>query len=263
MIAQLRSWLAHPLTKGLDLDDPQTTALRKRIVATKPFLYDIYVEWYAMIRSAIPDGSLPILELGSGPGFLANHVDRVITSDVFRCPDIQAVLDGQALPFRDQSLRAIVMTNVLHHIPNLRRFLHEAERCLCNGGVIVLIEPWVTDWSRIVYRYLHHEPFDPEAIEWSLPNGGPLSEANGALPWMAFMRDRQQFDREFSSLHVASIRPIMPFRYLVSGGIAMRDLAPAWSIPLWKLFEQGLQPVGDRLAMFAMVTVCCEHDRRS
>ena len=35
MLARL---LTHPLTRGLDLDEPATTALRRRLVAEKPFL---------------------------------------------------------------------------------------------------------------------------------------------------------------------------------------------------------------------------------
>ncbi len=62
-------------------------------------------------------GQAPALELGSGAGFLQQHIDRLITSEIFRCPDITMVLDACALPFEDRSLRAIVMTDVLHHIP--------------------------------------------------------------------------------------------------------------------------------------------------
>jgi len=44
----------------------------------------------------------------------------------------------------DGSLRAIVMTDVLHHIPNVESFFAEAARCVRPGGVIVMIEPWLT-----------------------------------------------------------------------------------------------------------------------
>ena len=38
--------LAHPLTRGLDIDDPMVTLLRKKIIQSKPFLKNIYKEWY-------------------------------------------------------------------------------------------------------------------------------------------------------------------------------------------------------------------------
>src|SRR5258706_4120168 len=140
----MRRLLAHPLTRGLDIDDPSTTMRRRAIIESKPFLKRIYQEWYEAISSHLPDVSGPVLELGSGAGFLSGYVPRLITSDVFNCPGIQVVLNGHALPIAAESLRAIVMTDVLHHIPDPRRFFGEATRCLRIGGRILLIEPWVS-----------------------------------------------------------------------------------------------------------------------
>ena len=38
----LKHWLEHPLTRGLDLDDPRTTHLRRRVLDEKRFLRRIY-----------------------------------------------------------------------------------------------------------------------------------------------------------------------------------------------------------------------------
>src|SRR5581483_6966006 len=103
--SMLRSLLAHPLTRGLEIDDPRTTDLRRRIVREKPFLYRIYREWYASIASALPPDPGPVLELGSGAGFLEEFVPNLITSDIFPVPGNRLVLDGQQLPFADGSLR--------------------------------------------------------------------------------------------------------------------------------------------------------------
>lgn len=70
----LRHWLAHPLTQGLNLDDPQTTKLRRRIIMEKPFLREVYKEWYTSIIKALPDGDGAVLELGSGAGFLSEYI---------------------------------------------------------------------------------------------------------------------------------------------------------------------------------------------
>ena len=118
-----------------------------------------------------------------------------------------------------------------------------------------MIEPWVTSWARFVYTRFHSEPFRPDARTWSFPATGPLSGANGAVPWMVFVRDRVRFDREFSALEVKRIVPMMPFRYLVSGGVSLRSLSPAWSYPLWCAVERLLEPFDDRLAMFALIVV--------
>lgn len=251
----LTRWLEHPLTRGLDIDDPRTTRLRRRILAEKRFLRRIYEEWYSAIAASLPPGDGAVLELGSGAGFLADFVPRLARSEVFYTPGIDLALDGLELPFRDRSLRGIAMTNVLHHLPRPLRFFAEAARAVRPGGVVTMIEPWVTPWSRWVYTRLHHEPFLPEAREWEIPAGGPLSGANGALPWILFQRDRERFEREATGWRVRAIAPMMPFRYLVSGGVSLRGLTPAASYPLWKGFETALSPFSGHLAMFAHVVL--------
>jgi hypothetical protein len=251
----LKTWLAHPLTRGLEIDDPCTTQLRRRIIREKPFLRRIYQEWYEAIVTALPPGDEPVLELGSGAGFLSDFVPGLIASELFHCAGISAVLDGQILPFADNGLRAIVMTDVLHHLPRARRFFSEATRCVRAAGVIIMIEPWVTPWSRLVYTRLHHEPFRPEMHEWEFPASGPLSGANSALPWILFERDRARFGQEFPQLRVQSICPMMPFRYLVSGGVSLRSLTPAWTFGLWRALERVLRPWLNTWAMFAQIVL--------
>lgn len=251
----LRRWLEHPLTRGLDVDDPATTHLRRRIVREKAFLWRIYREWYQEIARAVPPGAEPVLELGSGAGFLDEFVPNLLRSEIFRTPEIEVVLDGLTLPFASGSLRGIAMTNVLHHLPRPRLFFEEAARCVRPGGVVAMVEPWVSPWSRAVYTRLHHEPFDPEAADWEVPPGGPLSAANGALPWILFARDRERFERELPGWRIRSIEPIMPLRYLVSGGVSLRSLAPGWSFPLWRGLERALAPWNRSLAMFARIVL--------
>src|SRR5947207_5960324 len=106
----LRRVLAHPLTRGADLDDPSTTALRRQIIQSKPFLRKIYDEWYGLLAGDLPGGAGRVLELGSGAGHLRQFVPDAITSEIFMCPGIDVVLDGQRMPLADGSLRAIVMT---------------------------------------------------------------------------------------------------------------------------------------------------------
>lgn len=222
----LKRLLAHPLTNGIDLDDPKTTALRKRIIESKPFLRRIYDDWYRWIAAQVPAGDGAVLELGSGAGHFDEFVPHVLTSEIFDVPGIRCVLDGQQMPFADASLKAIVMSDVLHHLPQVRKFFAEAARTLRPGGVVAMVEPWNSAWSRLTYNNLHHEPFLPDADTWEFPSSGPLSGANGALPWICFKRDRAVFEREFPQLAIELVKPIMPLRYLLSGGVSMRTLMP-------------------------------------
>jgi SAM-dependent methyltransferase len=255
MRAILRDWLAHPLTRGVDIDDPQTTGLRRKIIQDKPLLRHVYEDWYSAVLAEIPEGDGGIVELGSGAGFLDTYVPRLITSEIFYQSGLTLVADGLALPFRDQSLRAIVMTDVLHHLPHPQRFLSEAARCLRPGGAVVMQEPWVSGWSRLVYRLLHHEPFLPSAATWDFPRSGPLSGANGALPWIIFERDRPAFESAFPQFRIRGVRPHTALRYLVSGGVSTRNVMPGWTLPVWHLAETVLKPWGRTWAMFAQITL--------
>jgi SAM-dependent methyltransferase len=225
--------LAHPLTRGLDIDSPRCTELRVSIIQEKSFLRQTYEEWYTAITSLLPSTEKPVLELGSGGGFLSDYIPELITSEVFYYQHVKVVLDGSRLPFANEALSGIVMTDVLHHLPQPREFFAEAS----------------------VYAKLHHEPFRPEAAEWSFPRRGPLSEANGALPWIIFERDRALFEKDFPDLQIHIIRPFMPFRYLLSGGVSLRSFMPGWSFALWRNLENLLQPWMKNLAMFALIVL--------
>jgi SAM-dependent methyltransferase len=255
MIQQIKKLLAHPATRGLDIDDPRTTERRRGIIQSNRFLRRIYDEWYGLISGNIPEGPGRVLELGSGAGFLGQNIPNLIASEVFLCSNIEIVLDARQLPFSSGSLKAIAMVDVLHHLPDIRAFLMEAQRCLRSGGSIVMIEPWVSTWSQAIFNRLHHEPFDPGAKDWTFPDTGPLSGANGALPWIVFQRDRQEFESEFRDLEIQAVRPFMPFRYLISGGVSMRQLMPEATFALWRKLESWLCTWPRHWPMFALIRV--------
>jgi SAM-dependent methyltransferase len=254
-IVMLRRCLAHPLTRGLSIDSPQTTELRRQIIRGNRFLQQIYREWCGAISRRVPHVPGEVLELGSGGGILADYIPDAITSEVFPCSGIRMVADGRSLPLASGSLRAIVLVDVLHHIPEVRGFFREAARCLSPGGAVIMLEPWVSRWSRFVYTRFHHEPFQSESPDWSFPEQGPLSGANIALPWIVFERDRALFEAEFPELRIEQIQPLMPFRYLVSGGVSMRSLMPGAATPLWRALEKSLEPWMRHWAMFALIVL--------
>jgi len=229
----------------LDVDDPRTTEFRRDVIRRKPFLQALYREWYELVAREISGPR--VLELGSGAGFLPQS----ITSEILFVRGVDLICDGTALPVRDRSLDALVLIDVMHHVAQPRAFFHEAMRALRPGGRVVMIEPWVTPWSRFVYSTVHSEPFRPDASEWEFPPAGPLSGANGALPWIVFARDRRRFEREFPELRVSTIRPMMPFRYLLSGGFSFRPIVPSWSFPFFRAVDRALA----KLAMFAVIVL--------
>jgi SAM-dependent methyltransferase len=226
MFNAIRKLFSYAALRDLPIDDPETTRYRQKIIKNKRFLKKIYCEWYERILKKL-DAKDCVLELGSGGGFMKDYLPTLITSEVFQVPGVALIADACALPLSDDSLDAIVMTDVLHHIPDVQSFFNEATRCIRLGGKLVMVEPWHTSWSRWVYKNLHSEPFEENA-PWAFPSTGPLSSANGALPWIVFQRDKEIFEAHNSCWELTSIEPLMPFSYLLSGGVSMHGLMPAF-----------------------------------
>jgi SAM-dependent methyltransferase len=248
--------LAHPSTKGMDIDAADTTSIRRRIIREKAFLRKLYAEWYGFLLESVPPIDGRILELGSGAGFLKDLNSGVITSEVFECDGVDMSLDACGrMPFGGGELSAILMTDVFHHLPDVRAFFRESARVVAGGGVVSMIEPWVTPWSRVIYGRLHHEPFNPDAREWKFDSSGPLSGANGALPWIVFERDREMFEMEFPEWTIESINLMMPVAYLFSGGVSMRSLCPGWGYPIIRFAENILRRFNRKIAMFSHITL--------
>ncbi len=245
----IKNILAHPLTRDLLVDDPKTTQLRLEIIQSKSFLKKIYTEWYQLILSTLPKKK-HVLELGSGAGFFSELLPQLITSEIFETPGVKLVTDACKLALPDNSLNAIIMTDVFHHIPDVEQFLSEATRCIKQGGKLTMIEPWCTPWSQWIYKKLHSEPFDPEST-WIIQNIGPLSGANGALPWIVFERDKLIFNQKFPEWHIIKIEPLMPFSYLLSGGVSMRTFIPGGMYDFIRIFEELFNK--KKWAMFALI----------
>lgn len=247
----INSLLSHPLTKGLSVDDPCTTEIRHEIIQSKPFLKAVYQDWYKLIIQGLGD-SKNVLEIGSGAGFFKSYIPSAFTSEVMEVKNVDLVADAIQLPFPNGSLGAIVMTDVLHHIPFPKEFFSEAMRCLSPGGKILMIEPWPTSWSEFIYKNLHSEPFNKDG-DWTIPSSGPLSGANGALPWILFHRDLTQFKQCFPRLNISKVKLLMPFSYLMSGGVSIRFSAPGFLYSFTRCLESKLNQ--KKWAMFAYIEI--------
>jgi len=243
-----------PETKCIkDLDDPATTLLHAKIIRKKPFLRKLYIDFYRQFEKVAYDYPKQVLvELGSGGGFIKEIIPNVITSDIVELPNVDKVFSVFDMPFDQASVDAFFMFDVLHHIAVPRAFFREALRCLKAGGRIVMIEPANTWWSRFIYKSFHHELFDTQA-KWERQEPGRLSHGNGALAWIIFSRDRKIFEQEFPSLKIVSMRNHTPLRYLLSGGLSLRQLVPSFTYPAIKAVEYLLSPMNNFLGMFQTI----------
>lgn len=239
----------------LPLDSPERTILHKEIISRKRFLRKLYSKWYTSMVEEInqlPEGIL--VELGSGGGFFKEFAPAMICSDILDLPGNDMCFSALDMPFEDNSVSGIFMIDTFHHIPNSEKFLQEADRVLKKGGIIMMIEPANSYWGRFVYRNFHHEPFEP-SWDWDFPLSGPMSGANGALPWIVFERDASRFKDTFPALDIKSVKFHTPFIYLVSGGVSFRQLLPDFAYGLVHFFDRLLSGIFPQISMFSTIKV--------
>lgn len=236
------------------LDDPRRTELHKQIILGKPFLKKLYTLWYNQLAAFIPANAEKVVELGSGGGFLKDVVGNVITSDVLPLEGNDMVVDGLNMPFANDEVDAFIMVDVFHHVPDSKRFLEEMNRCLKPGGRIIMSEPCNSAWGRFIYTRFHHETFNPEG-DWTIPGTGPMSDANGALPYIVFERDKDVFTRHFPELQILVNQKHTPLRYLLSGGVSMKSLVPSFSFGFFTFAEKILSPFSGWFSMFQRIVI--------
>lgn len=242
--------------KKLSLDDPRTTELHREIIRNNEFLKNIYTSWYNEFKSylsSVPSGT--ILEIGSGGGFCKDIIPEVVTSDIQKLSYVDLHCSAENIPLENESVSAIFMINVLHHIPDSTQFFEEARRVLKPGGVVYMIEPARTPMSVLIYRFLHHEPYLPDAEDWKIKGSGPLSDANIAIPWILFKRDYSKFRKLFPDFALEQYRYHTPYRYLLSGGVSRPSFLPLWMYGLVNFTEKLNSPFARLNAMFTTIVV--------
>ena len=142
------------------------------------------------------------------------------------------------LDFADGELRAIFITHVLHHIPFPAKFLAEANRCLARNDRVVMVEPSNGFFQRFLTKVLDHcEYYDDQVEKWENSNDQRIADANMALPWVIFERDRAIMEKNFPSLKITKIRYHTFLSYVISGGLTYRAFLPTFCLPLIKGFE--------------------------
>jgi SAM-dependent methyltransferase len=239
----------------LPLDSPERTLYHRELILRKKFLRKLYEQWYGEFLLEIEN--LPndtMIELGSGGGFLKELVPGMICSDVLELPTNDLTFSALDMPFENNSVGGIFMVDTMHHIPDIEKFLEEVSRVLVKNGKMILIEPANSWWGRLIYKNFHHEPFNP-AGDWTIPASGPLSGANGALPWIVFERDNSIFRMKFPNLKIETIQYRNPLLYLVSGGVSFRQLLPDFMFPMMNKIDHILPKLSKQMSMFQLIKI--------
>jgi SAM-dependent methyltransferase len=235
-----------------NIDQPESMIVHGNLIRKKGFLKSVYTDFYHELRSGLSDDGV-FVELGSGGGFIKEVIPKAFTTDLVPGPGIDAIFSAEALPFRDASIDAFLLLNVFHHLKDPNRALAEMARCLTATGMVIMVEPHNTWWARFFYRHFHFETFDPQA-DWRIRGDRRISDANDALAWIVFVRDRVLFEQEFPQLRIELIKGHTPFSYMLSGGVTREfQFAPTWLYPLVTRFERFLSSFPCFPAMFVTV----------
>lgn len=249
-----RRWLTEPRVRGLDPDSPEITTAHREVLRSKPMLRRLFEGFYRECRAMDERYFAGVtglrLEIGSGASFLKELYPDVWTSDLKPLRFVDFVARGEQLPVRDGSVRAIYGMNVFHHFARPRDFFRELGRVLAPGGGVVLIEPAYGLVARWLFPRLHaSEGYDVEAGWEATGPAGAMSNANQALSYVVFVRDRAVWEREFPFLEVVADRPHTPLLYWVSGGVNFRSLLPAVCTGLVVGLERLLTPANRWLGL--------------
>ena len=201
----------------------------RQAFARNDILRELYGSWYRRLHRHRPPRALgPTIELGSGPGLAQSFFPDLVMTDVVSAPWHQLSVAAESLPFRDGSLGALVLFDVLHHLPSPATFFAEAQRALALGGRVLICDPYISPTSYPIYAWLHEEgvnfasdPFDPPAVQGKDPFAG-----NQAVGSQLFYRRLGAFQTRFPNLRVVVRERLAGPSYPATGGFGRSPLLP-------------------------------------
>ncbi|MDX2021294.1 MAG: class I SAM-dependent methyltransferase [Deltaproteobacteria bacterium] len=198
-------------------------------------LRSLYEEWYGRVGSHLPSHALgPVVELGSGPGLASGFLPQMLLTDVVRAPWHHLLVAAEDLPFASGTVGALVLFDVLHHLPSPERFFREAMRALAPGGRIVVCDPYISPVSYPVFGWLHEEGFDfsvdPFSPTW--PAGKDPFAGNQAVATQLFFRKWGAFEEKFPALRLVTRERFAGLSYPLAGGFGRKPFVPtrAWNL---------------------------------
>jgi SAM-dependent methyltransferase len=240
-------------------DSADVIARRREIWAERPLTREVYRRSFAAIGAEMAPGPRSV-EIGGGSGMARDFLPDVLVTDLVRTPHVDLVADALALPFASGTLDNLIGTDCLHHLPHPDRLFIEAIRVLRPGGRLILVEPFISPASRLVFALAHPEPVDlgadplPEDGRPVFADTGPFA-ANQAIPTLLFFRHRERFARRFPELRLATCRRTSLIAYPLSGGFSAPSLVPRWLHRAVFAIERMAAPLAPLMAFRVLITL--------
>jgi len=235
----------------------------REIWRRKPVLQDVYSVWFEALLGRIPAGGL-VVEIGAGPGFMAEHARRVrpdlrwIASDLIEAPWNDLAADGLRLPLRPGQVDTLVGLDLLHHLASPALFFAEAARVLRPGRSLRMIEPWVTGFSYPIYRFLHQEgcrtdldPWRPFGVRHSAEK--EAFEGDNAGPWRLVQTTSAERWQELG-FAPPQVDLFNGFAYLFSLGFRRSSLLPRPLAPALLAVDRIAAPLSRQFGMRALLS---------
>lgn len=230
-----------------------TAQEHRDILEKRPILRHIYRKWYSMIKremTRLPNGA--VIEIGTGCGILKEFLPEAFISDIQNTPWNDLCMDAQKSPIKSESVSSIIMIDVLHHIPDPLEFFAEAERILAPGGCLVMIEPYPTFFSEMLYKWFHSEPMITTERFFSSPP--TFTSPNQAASCILFSREKAAFEKAFPCLSIQKHKLFSTLLYPLSGGYTGNQFIPDFLVPLAEFLEKLMTPFNP-IAAFRSFTV--------
>ena len=262
MLSKWTNFLLKKKLKKVWGDDREVTLANQETLKTNLVFRKLMSEYYREIVAALQKGE-PTLELGSGGGFFSEYYPNAIASDMINVSGIDVVCDATELPFRDGSLKNIVLQGVLHHIYDPILFFKECERALAKGGRIIINDPYVSPFSYFIYKYITFEFFDPKA-DWKFDKGQPLMDCNSAMATIIFKKRLAEFKKRLPQLKIVHTNYHTFFIYLLTGGYSYPALIPSRMFGPVMAIERLLKPLRMLLSsvQFVVLEKCGDSENR-
>ena len=252
--------LRDPILDGMDVDGTNRFNLHRKMLEKKRMLREVFTEFhhlFRMMNAQFLDGKGIEVELGSGVAPMRDSYPEVLATDIVNAPNLDKVVNAEAMDFVDNTVKAIYGQNCFHHFPHPDAFFDELNRVLIPGGGAILLEPYYGPVASFLFKRLFRtEGFDKTYPSWNTPAIGPMNGANQALSYIVFVRDRVDFELKHPTLKIVYQRQVGNYlQYLISGGLNFRQLLPDSLTEFVYFLEKILSPLNRWTALHHIIVI--------
>lgn len=232
------------LTATAQRESYQVLKKHRQIWQQKELLRQIYAVWFEWFDRDLSRVTGPTIELGAGGGHYAQTRAKVKSADIVAAEWLDYQFDALHMPFARKQVANLVLLDVLHHLADPVAFLAEAARVLKPGGRLIMLEPFPSFFSLLVYRCFHPEPFIFDIDYFQLPSPNQRKrpwDSNQAIPYLIFFAGQPRFKEKFGQkFAVVRQDKIGAMTYALSGGFEKNSWYPVALWPMLNWLEQRL-----------------------